>query len=211
MVIFYCFQTLILQNMKLLVKLGLIKKNKVGVNIFVFSFLLLIINLHGQNVVYQTLYNNTTFESKAVNTSLQVGSIEGSATVSQGSANYTIPIQLPAGTNNVVPSITIMYQSLSGDGLMGVGWNLIGLSAITRNIKSFYHDGFVAPANVDLNDKFAIDGVRMIGTSGIYGANTATYAKESEDFSKITSFGISGTGPTYFTVETKEGVVMEYF
>lgn len=196
--------------MKLLVKLGLIKKNKVGVNIFVFSFLLLIINLHGQNVVYQTLYNNTTFESKAVNTSLQVGSIEGSATVSQGSANYTIPIQLPAGTNNVVPSITIMYQSLSGDGLMGVGWNLIGLSAITRNIKSFYHDGFVAPANVDLNDKFAIDGVRMIGTSGIYGANTATYAKESEDFSKITSFGISGTGPTYFTVETKEGVVMEY-
>lgn len=196
--------------MKLLGQIFQFRKKVIGTFILLLFCVTHITTLQSQNVSYQTLYSNSTLENKPVNTNLQVGSIEGSATVSQGSANYTIPIQLPAGTNNVVPSVTVMYQSQSGDGFMGVGWNLIGLSAITRNIKSFYHDGFVGPANVDGNDRFAIDGVRLISTTGTYGATNATYSKESEDFSRVTSFGTSGTGPTYFTVETKEGVVMEY-
>ena len=85
------------------------------------------------------------FVCKPVNTNLAVGSIEGSSTVSQGIANYRIPLQLPAGTNNVTPSLSVMYQSHGVDGLMGTGWSLIGLSAITRNLSSFYHDGFVGP------------------------------------------------------------------
>lgn len=166
--------------------------------------------LGAQNITYQTLYTNTTLETRAVNTSLPVGSITGSATVSQGIANYTIPIQMPAGTNNVVPKLSIVYQSQGGDGLIGNAWQLTGLSVITRNLKSYYHDGFVGPANIDANDRFAIDGARLIATAGTYGAINTTYAKEIEDFSRTTSYGTSGTGPTYFIVETKEGVVFEY-
>ena len=168
--------------------------------------------LIGQNVTYQTLYNNTTFEAKAINKSFPVGSIEGSASVAQGMASYTIPIQLPAGTNNVVPALSIAYQSQISDGPLGMGWNIIGLSAITRNIKSLYHDGIVSAASISAQDRFAVDGARLIatGTNPIYGAPNTTYSKESEDFSRITSFGTSGTGPTYFKVETKEGVEMEY-
>lgn len=102
-------------------------------------------NIESQNVTYQTLFSNSSFESKPVNTNLAVGSIEGSSTVSQGIANYRIPLQLPAGTNNVTPSLSVMYQSHGVDGLIGTGWSLIGLSAITRNLSSFYHDGFVGP------------------------------------------------------------------
>jgi len=167
-------------------------------------------SLTGQNVTYQTLYGEAGFNSKTINTSLHVGSVAGGATVSQGIANYTIPIQIPAGTNNIVPSLSIMYQSQGADGLLGLGWNLIGLSGITRNLKSFYHDGFVGPVNNDNNDRFAIDGVRLISTSGSYGSNNTTYSKESEDFSRTISYGVSGSGPSYFIVETKEGVVMEY-
>lgn len=167
--------------------------------------------LGAQNITYQTLYTNTTLETRAVNTSLPVGSITGSATVSQGIANYTIPIQMPVGTNNVVPQLSIVYQSQGGDGLLGNGWQLTGLSVITRNLKSYYHDGFVGPPNIDANDRFAIDGARLIATAaGTYGAINTTYAKEIEDFSKTTSYGTSGTGPTYFIVETKEGLVLEY-
>src|SRR5690606_21968615 len=147
---------------------------------------------------------------KSVNTSMPVGSITGSATVSQGVSNYTIPIQIPAGTNNVVPQLSIVYQSQGSDGLLGNGWRLTGLSLISRNLKSYFHDGFVGPANIDANDRFAIDGARLIATTRIYESNNTTYAKEIEDFSKTISYGVSGTGPTYFKVETKEGVVLEY-
>ena len=102
-------------------------------------------NIESQNVTYQTLFSNSSFESKPVNTNLAVGSIEWSSTVSQGIANYRIPLQLLAWTNNVTPSLSVMYQSHGVDGLMGTGWSLIGLWAITRNLSSFYHDGFVGP------------------------------------------------------------------
>lgn len=167
-------------------------------------------SIKGQNVTFQDLFTDTELESKAVDTNLPVGSISGSATVSQGIANYTIPIQLPAGTNNVVPSINIVYQSQGSDGHLGVGWTLAGLSAITRNIKSFYHDGTVGPATISPTDVFALDGVRLIATSGTYGAANTIYSKEIDDFSRVTSYGTSGTGPTYFKVETKAGVEMEY-
>lgn len=177
---------------------------------FLVGYILISGVLTGQAVTYQTLYTNSTFESKATNESLPVGSISGAATVSNGIANYTVPIQLPAGTNNVVPGISVTYQSQGEDGLLGNGWGLTGLSAITRNIKSFYHDGYVGPATIDADDRFAIDGIRMIATNGTYGAANTTYSKEMEDFSRIISYGTSGTGPAYFKLETKEGVIFEY-
>ena len=112
----------------------------------IYLFLLKIYSVDAQSVTYQTLYTNTTLESKAVNTALPVGSFTGASTVSQGIANYTIPIQIPAGTNNVVPQFSIVYQSQGSDGLLGNGWKLTGLSLISRNLKSFYHDGFVGPS-----------------------------------------------------------------
>ncbi|TLU98952.1 FG-GAP-like repeat-containing protein [Dyadobacter luticola] len=163
-----------------------------------------------QNVDYTTpLYTNQTF-TKVVNPALPVGSVAGSGGVSSGSATYSVPIAVPPGTNGVVPAISIDYNSGLGSGPVGNGWNISGLSVISRAGQNIYHDGQVTTLDFSGKDRFVWNGQRLLGLAGTYGASGATYATESENFVSITSNGISGAGPTWFKVLTKDGVEMEF-
>jgi hypothetical protein len=44
------------------------------------------------------------------------------------------------GTKGVQPNISLVYNSQGGVGVMGKGWNISGLLAITRSGKTFFHD-----------------------------------------------------------------------
>lgn len=136
--------------------------------------------------------------------------MKGSADVANGAASYTVPIELPAGTNGVVPSLSIVYSSQANRGNMGTGWAISGLSSITRGLKTVYYDGAAAPVELSANDKFLLDGARLIATSGNYGANGTQYSKEFTDFSRTTSYNSIGTGPEWFKYETKEGLIVEF-
>nr|VFK81488.1 MAG: virulence plasmid B protein [Candidatus Kentron sp. SD] len=65
-----------------------------------------------------------------------VGSIPGQLSVRQGAAVYTIPIEVPPGVapgiTDTQPDLAITYNSNAGNGLLGVGFSLSGLSTITR-------------------------------------------------------------------------------
>ena len=61
-----------------------------------------------------------------------VGSIPGQLSVQQGAAVYTIPIEVPPGVAGMQPDLAITYNSNGGNGLLGVGFSLSGLSTITR-------------------------------------------------------------------------------
>jgi RHS repeat-associated protein len=162
-----------------------------------------------QNVVYSPLFTNTTFQ-KTVNVALPVGTIAANGSASNGSANYSIPITVPAGTNGITPSLTIGYNSMAGNSSLGTGWNIQGLSMITRVQKSIYLDGSVQPVNLNNTDVFSLDGERILSKSGTYGADLSTYGKESDDFGTITSYGVVGDGPQYFIYESKDGIKYEY-
>ncbi len=133
-----------------------------------------------------------------------------------GAANYTIPIAIQPGTAGMVPSLSINYNSQAGNGLLGVGWSLSGLSAITRCPKTKLQDGIVtarAPVTYTSADKYCLDGQRLVLFAGTYGANVAEYRTEGESFSRIISYGVSGSpvsGPLYFKVRIKAGLIMEY-
>ncbi|MEX0965636.1 MAG: SpvB/TcaC N-terminal domain-containing protein [Bacteroidia bacterium] len=162
-------------------------------------------------VTYGTPYTSGDIQNRSLNTSLPVGFTPGIADVSgTGGATYTIPIQIPPGTNDMVPNLAIVYNSQSGNGICGMGWNISGLSAITRVPKTIFHDGIVAPVKLNNTDRFALDGNRLMATSGTYGAANTTYGTEVETFSEITSFGTSSYGPTWFQVKTKNGLTQEY-
>ncbi len=49
----------------------------------------------------------------------------------KGDANMNYPIKVPAGLGGLQPSLAIGYNSGAGNGWMGEGWDLQGLSAIT--------------------------------------------------------------------------------
>ena len=140
-----------------------------------------------------------------------VGATPGSFAVSpSGAASYTIPIAVPPGTAGMQPSLSLSYNSQGGNGLLGMGWSLGGLSGITRCSQTQAQDSARGSINFDGNDRFCLDGERLMVVSGIYGAAGAEYRTERESYNRIISYGTAGTGPASFKVWTKSGQVMEY-
>jgi Salmonella virulence plasmid 65kDa B protein/Insecticide toxin TcdB middle/N-terminal region/FG-GAP-like repeat len=128
-----------------------------------------------------------------------------------GSAEYRIPLKVPPGIAGMEPKLALVYDSQAGNGLLGVGWNLEGLSAITRCPRTMAQDGVRGGVNYDWNDRYCLDGQRLILVSGAsYGGDGAEYRTERESFSKVISYGVAGNGPAWFRVWTKGGQILEY-
>src|SRR4030095_14791299 len=140
------------------------------------------------------------------------GSTPGSFRVTEsGAAEYRIPIHVPPGIASMEPKLALFYNSQAGNGLLGVGWNLEGLSEITRCPRTMAQDGVRGGVNYDWNDRYCLDGQRLILVSGSsYGVDAAEYRTERESFSKVVSYGVAGNGPAWFKVWTKEGQILEY-
>lgn len=128
-----------------------------------------------------------------------------------GSASYSIPIQVPPGVGDMQPRLALSYDSHQGNGMLGVGWKLAGLSQITRCPRTKAQDSFRGSVNNDAGDRFCLDGRRLMVVSGIYGAADSEYRTELEVFSKITARGqAAGGGPASFEVRTRDGLIMEF-
>lgn len=163
-----------------------------------------------QSVSYSPLFDNTTF-SRSIDLSNPVGTIEGvAATSPSGAATYTIPVKTPPGTNGMAPQLSIVYNSQGGNGILGLGWSLSGLSVITRAGKDFYHDGQVSPVTYTNDDAFMLDGQRLVPKLGNNGDPGTTYRTEAESYSVITSNEAIGGGPRYFNVVSRDGTIMQY-
>ncbi|WP_460692271.1 FG-GAP-like repeat-containing protein [Mucilaginibacter puniceus] len=112
-----------------------------------------------------------------------------------GAATYSVPIAVPPGISGVVPRIALVYNSQAGNGLAGYGWNISGLSSITRIAPTIFHDDTVGGVKGNIHDRYALDGQRLLLKSGTYGADGAEYQTENYSNTKIVSHGSLGTGP----------------
>jgi len=142
-------------------------------------------------------------------------SIPGQHGVSpSGGGTYSIPIQVPPGVAGIEPRLSLEYNTQSGNGLLGVGWKLSGLSSIARCPQTLSQDGVRKGVTFTSTDKFCLDGKRLMLVSGTYGAAGSVYQTEIESFVQITAVGavsgVGATGPASFSVKTKDGLVMEY-
>ena len=166
-----------------------------------------------ENLLFDVDYVTTTAPTTYnIDANLQLGTTPGSLNVSDnGSANYTVPILVSPGTNGLQPQLAVSYNSQSGNGILGYGWNLVGLSSISRTGKTYYHDEKVTGIKFNDEDRFLLDGNRLqIVNENSYGEDGAEYRTEIETFSKIISHGTSGVGPEWFEVKTKGGLTIEY-
>lgn len=141
-----------------------------------------------------------------------VGRTPGTATVSpDGEAVYSIPLNLPAGTNGMTPAVSLEYRHRSVVGLLGIGWNIGGLSQIARCPRTIAQDGIASPVTASTADRFCLDGQRLVVTNGIpYGGGGAEYRTEIESFARIRSYSGPGSGPQYFVLEAPDGRILEY-
>lgn len=139
------------------------------------------------------------------------GSIDGKFSVGAlGTANYEIEVEVPPGIGGFQPKLSINFGGGRTDGLLATGWSLSGLSAITRCPTTVAQDGLIDPIDYDDNDKFCLDGLRLVVITGTYGSAGSEYRTEIETFSKIIANGQSGSGPESFTVWTKDGQILNY-
>jgi RHS repeat-associated protein len=107
-----------------------------------------------------------------------IGKVAGNFSVSEGgSAGYSIPIQVPPGTNGLQPSLSLNYTSGGSYGSMGIGWSLSGLGAIARCPKTIAQDAIRVPINYDNqenNDAYCLGGQRLIPVTDLISAGNAT-------------------------------------
>lgn len=122
-----------------------------------------------------------------------------------GAFQYTVPLRIPPGIKDMVPSLSINYNSQSGDGNLGMGWSLSGLSAITRGMPTIHHDQTLGAVDFNSDDVFFLDGQRLF-----WETSTSSYLTEVKNFATIKSWGTAGSGPSYFTVTYPNGTVYEY-
>jgi len=149
-------------------------------------------------------------ENRPIDTNFTVGTTPGQAGVSlTGGATYTLPIFSSPGTAGMQPSLSLVYNSQGGNGIAGYGWNIAGLSAITRVGHTIYHDGAVKGVDF-IDDRFALDGQRLFLVAGIYGAEGSSYYTEVFNGSKIFSHGTINSDPEWFEVIGKDGSIIEY-
>src|SRR5690606_13030296 len=95
------------------------------------------------------------------------------------------------------PNVNLTYNSQSGEGIAGFGWNFSAYSVISRQGKRQYFNGQNTPVNFQNTlDAFLLDGQRLFPLTGTNGNSGIIYGIENENFTKIESFGGSGSsGP----------------
>jgi hypothetical protein len=144
---------------------------------------------------------------QAQNTKLPVGAIPGEVDVSpMGAATYTIPIEVVPGTQGMQPNLSIVYNSMSGFGLLGMKWDLAGLSRITRTGKVRYFDYSDQPGGITFSGgPFLLDGKRLI----LLWDTNDTYATEEENYMRVYSIKQQGS-LSHFIAYTDDGSVIEY-
>ena len=124
-----------------------------------------------------------------------------------GTAMYTVPVYVSPGTSGMHPNISLVYSSMAGSGVMGVGWNISGLSAISRVPQNKYYDGKIQGLKYDNTDRLSLDGQRLMLISGNYLEDGSIYRTEVDNFARIYYYT---TPNERFVVYSKDGKVIEY-
>jgi RHS repeat-associated protein len=151
------------------------------------------------------------FNVLTINPNLELGTTEGIGNVSPiGAFSYQFPLFCSPGMAGIQPNLAVTYNSNGSVTNMGLGFNLSGISSISRTNKLFYFDAATQAINLNTSDVFALDGDRLLQKTGTYGQGGATYKTEVENYARITSVGNSGSGPISFLVNTPEGKTLEF-
>ena len=126
-----------------------------------------------------------------------------------GQLQFSLPIALPPGIKSVAPQINLMYTSGSNNGIAGYGWNLSGITSISRAGKNLDKDGKAEGIQLNYEDIYRFNGQRLILKSGEYGKDGSEYVTEKYSNVKIKSIGaLSGKnwlGPEFWEVTFEDG------
>jgi hypothetical protein len=141
------------------------------------------------------------------------GTIPGAFSItSTGEALYTMDLASPPSRAGMGPGLQIVYRSDGGDGVLGNGFSLAGLSAITRCPKSLAQDGEIRGVRYDGDDALCLDGQRLVAVGE--GPGTIEYRTFPDTFVKVVGhYPPERSAPTealFFEANLPSGRIVEY-
>jgi cysteine-rich repeat protein len=116
----------------------------------------------------------------------------------------------------VQPKLALAYSSEGGEGIMGLGWHVDGLSTISRCPQDYARDGKPQAIQFDNDDRLCLDGERLVlapGSPGEYNKAGSEYRTENDKHMKIVQVGADpnpALGPTGFLVYLPDGTRRSY-
>ena len=118
-----------------------------------------------------------------------------------GTANFSVPIEVPSGRNGFQPQLTLGYSSGTGNGPFGLGWSL-SVPGIARKTSRGI------PRYDDTRDVFILSGAEdLVPVES--GPGFTRYKPRTEGlFARITHH--FGAGGNYWKVESKDGLISIY-
>lgn len=148
-------------------------------------------------------YNEVPMPPPNGNVTDTISTIKSEMNVNEiGALTYMVPIEVIVGKNKFQPNLAIGYNSHSGNGIVGWGWNIMGLSTITQGGKSKDIDGITIGAQFNSNDPFYLDGQRLLKTS------PTTFVTEKHSKIKVTK---QSDGSEYsFIIQYTDGKIAKY-
>ena len=141
---------------------------------------------------------------------LLVGKLSGDAEVRQGMLSYSLPLELPAGVHDMRPALSLNYQQGASNGVFGLGFALGGVSSIQRCAADEDNDGFQGAIRFDSNDRYCLNGQRLIVVAGTDGGNGSEYRLRYSPGTKVTAHGQQASGPEYWEVRSADGFIHHY-
>ena len=139
-----------------------------------------------------------------------IGWTPGQFSVSDdGATRYVVPLWVPAGRGAVTPQLSLSYNSRAGNGLLGVGWSLGGVSTITWCGRTIAQDGYTDFGHFDGGDGLCLDGNRLVPISPP-SSPQREYRTEREPFTQIIGYNTQDNVPDYFKVFMKDGKILTF-
>lgn len=120
-----------------------------------------------------------------------------------GAASVTVPIWMPTGRNGVRPELALSYSSKAGDGLLGLGFSMSGLSSIERCWKRPAVDG--AYSRTVTEDEYCLNGTRLLRVP-----NTLKFHPEGSPDTLVTIVSGTSEEPIHFEVRTRDGRIQTF-
>ena len=125
-----------------------------------------------------------------------------------GTATFSIPIEVPQGVGATIPQLSISYNSMLGNGMVGLGCSVSGVSVITRSVRDIYHDRNAGRLSFNEYDALRLDGKRLIPKGSNIMTDGSVYVLEDDPFTEVTLHGTKAD--TWLEVKTSDGRTLRY-
>lgn len=126
-----------------------------------------------------------------------------------GTANFSVPLEIPPGRNGLQPQLTLGYSTGSGNGSFGLGWSL-GVPSVARKTSKGlprYRDD--SPLEVE-RDVFILSGAEDLVPVEISIGATRYRPRTEGLFARIIHHHDADQANDYWEVRSKDGLVNLY-